>query len=61
MNKIMIKDKLESLGVYVEDICLGDFDVIGEYTAKKNRTPDKKQYRSVGSIFRPNYERGILM
>lgn len=61
MKKILIQEKLKSLGVYLEDIVLGDFDVIGEYTAKKNRTPDKTQYKSVGCFFRPNYERGILM
>ena len=33
----------------------------GEYTAKKNRTPDKELFRSVGCFFRPNYERGILL
>mgnify|MGYP001053376180 CR=1 FL=1 len=61
MKKILIQEKLKSLGVYLEDIVLGDFDAIGEYTAKKNRTPDKAQYKSVGCFFRPNYERGILM
>lgn len=61
MKKIMIKEKLQELGVHLEDIMLGDFDVIGEYSAKKNRTPDKDQYRTAGCFFRPNYERGILM
>jgi len=61
MKKIMIKEKLKELGVYLEDITLGDFDVIGEYTAKKNRAPDKEQYKTTGCFFRPNYERGILM
>ena len=61
MKKVMIKEKLKELGVYLEDIKLGDFDIIGEYTAKKHRTPDKEQYRTAGCFFRPNYERGILM
>jgi len=61
MKKIFIKEKLESIDVHLEDIVLGDFDAIGEYTAKKNRTPDKDQYRTAGCFFRPNYERGILM
>lgn len=61
MNKIFIKEKLKELEVEIEDICLGDFDQIGEFTAKKNRTPDKEQYKKVGCFFRPNYERGILM
>ncbi len=57
----MIQEKLTKLGVFLEDIVLGDFDVIGEYTAKKNRSPNKSLYSSVGCFFRPNYERGILM
>jgi hypothetical protein len=61
MKKIMIKEKLKNLGVHLEDIVIGDFDIIGEYTAKKNRTPDKEQYKTAGCFFRPNYERGILM
>lgn len=60
MKKIFIKEKLKNIDVKIEDIVLGDFDQIGEYTAKKNRTPDKDQYKSVGCFFRPNYERGIL-
>tara|TARA_B100001093_G_scaffold485513_1_gene519964 strand:+ start:34765 stop:35481 length:717 start_codon:yes stop_codon:yes gene_type:complete len=61
MRKIIIQEKLKEMGVYIEDIVMGDFDVIGEYTAKKNRTPDKESYKSAGCFFRPNYERGILM
>ena len=61
LNKVMIKDKLKELEVEIEDITLGDFDSIGEYTAKKSRTPDKKEYKTVGCFFRPNYERGLLM
>ena len=61
MEKYLIQEKLEQMGVFIEDIPLGDFDVIGEYTAKKSRTPDKKLYKEVGCFFRPNYERGILI
>lgn len=61
MNRIMIQDKLSHFDVELDDVVLGDFDVIGEYTAKKSRSPDKEQYQSVGAFFRPNYERGILM
>ena len=61
MKTVMIKDKLRQIGVEIEDVVLGDFDVIGEYTAKKVRSPDKSQYKTVGAFFRPNYERGILM
>jgi predicted O-methyltransferase YrrM len=60
MKKIFIKEKLKELDIEIEDILLGDFDQIGEYTAKKNRSPDKEQYKKVGCFFRPNYERGIL-
>ena len=35
MKQIMIQKKLKNMGVFLEDISLGDFDVIGEYTAKK--------------------------
>lgn len=61
MKKIMIQEKLKNMGVFLEDINLGDFDVIGEYTAKKNRSKDSELYKKVGCFFRPNYERGVLM
>lgn len=61
MQKVMIQEKLKDMGIYIEDIVMGDFDVIGEYTAKKNRTQDKQSYKTAGCFFRPNYERGILM
>jgi hypothetical protein len=60
MKKIFINEKLLELGTKIEEITLGDFDQIGEFTAKKNRSPDKSLYKSVGCFFRPNYERGIL-
>ena len=44
MKRIHIKEKLQSMNVYLEDIVLGDFDIIGEYTAKKNRSQDKRYY-----------------
>ncbi len=49
------------MNVQLEDIVMGDFDVIGEYTAKKPRSPDSDYYKKYGCFFRPNYERGILM
>ena len=61
MKKIFIKEKLESMDVDIEAIRLGDFDQIGEYTARKNRDPSKDLYHSAGCFFRPNYERGILI
>jgi len=56
-----IKDKLEELDYPVENFSLGEFDVIGEYTAKKNRNSSSDLYKSVGCFFRPNYERGLLI
>jgi len=61
LKKILIQEKLKNLGVFIEDISLGDFDYIGEYTAKKNRDPNSLLYKKAGCFFRPNYERGILM
>jgi hypothetical protein len=61
MKRTMITEKLNQLGVDLENIPLGDFDLIGEYTAKKNRSRDSELYNNVGCFFRPNYERGILM
>jgi len=56
-----IKHKIKELGITEEEIILGDFDVIGEYTAKKNRDPNSTLYKTSGCFFRPNYERGILI
>jgi len=61
MEKIHIKKKLEEIGVVLDDLRLGDFDIIGEHTAKKNRSRDSELYNKVGAFFRPNYERGILI
>jgi len=61
MKVTHIKDKLSQLGRPLETISLGDFDAIGEFTAKKNRGPDNPLYHTTGCFFRPNYERGILI
>ena len=61
IKKVMIHEKLKSLGLSVDDLKLGDFDQIGEVTAKKKRDPGSELYKSVGAFFRPNYERGILI
>ena len=61
MKKVFIKQKLTDIGVSIDDISLGDFDQIGEFTAKKNRSPESELYKKVGCFFRPNYERGILI
>lgn len=61
MRRVDIKDKLRELDVTVEGITLGDFDIIGEMTARKARAPDDPGYARFGAFFRPNYERGILL
>jgi predicted O-methyltransferase YrrM len=60
MKIVHIKQKLQDLGVNIEDICLGDFDVIGEYCAKRTRSPGDPLYKSCGALYRSNYERGLL-
>ena len=61
INKKHILEKLEEFDFSIENIALGDFDYIGEYTAKKNRQQGSELYKSAGCFFRPNYERGILL
>jgi len=62
IKTVGIKEKLEDLGVQLDrDIVLGDFDTIGEYTAKRSRSRGTDLYKSVGCFYRPNYERGILI
>ena len=61
MEKIFIKEKLESIDVPLSTLNLGDFDYIGEYTAKKARQQNNELYKTAGCFFRPNYERGILL
>jgi predicted O-methyltransferase YrrM len=61
MKQLNIKQKLENLDVTLDAICLGDFDVIGEYTAKRNRAANDPNYKKTGAFYRSNYERGILV
>jgi len=61
MKTIHIVDKLRELDFELEDLTLGDFDIIGEACAKKQRSKDSDLYKSVGAFFRPNYERGLLI
>jgi predicted O-methyltransferase YrrM len=56
-----IQEKLKEIDVDLDDIILGDFDYIGEFTAKKSRSQDSENYKKYGCFFRPNYERGILI
>ena len=61
MKRVHIVDKLKDLGFELDDLVLGDFDLIGEWCAKKQRSRDSDLYKSVGAFFRPNYERGLLI
>lgn len=61
MKKVHIRHKLEEMGVAVDGIMMGDFDYIGEFTAKRDRKPDDPNYKKYGAFFRANYERGILI
>lgn len=61
MRKVDIRAKLAEIDHPVESFILGDFDMIGEYTAKKCRDRNSELYRAVGAFFRPNYERGLLI
>jgi len=61
MRQVDIREKLKEIGMPVESLSLGDFDQIGEHTAKKTRALNTELYKSVGCFFRPNYERGLLI
>jgi len=61
MKKVNIKEKLENLGVSLDTVALGDFDVIGKFTAERSRSSDHPLYKSAGCFYRSNYERGVLV
>lgn len=61
MKTINIKQKLEEMGVALDSIVMGDFDYIGECTAKRERKPNDPNYKKHGFCYRSNYERGILI
>ena len=61
MKQINIQQKLEEIGVPLSAIPMGDFDYIGEFTAKRERKPGDDNYNSAGAFYRSNYERGILI
>jgi len=60
MREVNIISKLEELECSVSNLSLGDFDAIGELTARKARGKDNPLYKTAGCFFRPNYERGML-
>jgi hypothetical protein len=61
MKHININDKLLELGVDPATVPMGDFDYIGEFTAKRDRAPGTENYNKFGAFYRSNYERGILI
>ena len=61
MKTINIKQKLEEMGVAIDSIQMGDFDYIGEFTAKRDRKAGDPNYKKAGAFYRSNYERGILI
>lgn len=56
-----IREKLIELGSHPDSIIMGDFDMLGEVTAKRTRNPDDPNYKRFGAFYRANYERGILI
>lgn len=61
MKTTHIKQKLEEIGVPLNSIVLGDFDIIGEYCAKRTRSPGDENYKRFGFTYKANYERGIIL
>jgi len=62
IETIKIDKFLEDLDLEIgEDIIMGDFDIMGWHLASKVRDKSSENYRKSGAIFRPNYERGILV
>lgn len=49
------------MGVALDGVVMGDFDYIGEFTAKRQRGLDDVNYKKYGAFYRSNYERGILI
>ena len=61
MRHVNIKQKLVEMGVALDSVVMGDFDFIGEFTAKRDRHPNDPNYKRFGAFYRSNYERGILI
>jgi predicted O-methyltransferase YrrM len=62
IDRVHIVDKLKEMGfIPGENLSLGNFDQIGELTARKSRHPSNSFYHTSGFFFRPNYERGLLI
>jgi predicted O-methyltransferase YrrM len=56
-----IKDYFRQHEIDLDQISLGEFDQVGEYTAKRTRDPGSELFKRVGAFFKPNLERAILM
>jgi hypothetical protein len=61
IETLFIRDFLSKIDVYSESVNLGEFDYIGEFTAKSQRSPLTPEYSKLGAFFRNDYERGILL
>jgi predicted O-methyltransferase YrrM len=61
IKKIMIKDWFVREEINIDNLPLGDFDQIGNFTARKQRSAGSDLYNTAGAFFRPNYERGMLI
>ena len=59
---VTINKVLEELDIEVgEDIYMGDFDLMGWHLASKVRDRESENYKKHAAVFRPNFERGILV
>lgn len=62
IQTVTIHQVLEELDIVVgEDFAMGDFDILGWQLAAKVRDRGSHGYNNHGALFRPNYERGILV
>lgn len=51
MENKLIQEFLAEHGIDICDVTLGDFDRIGEFTAKKTRDRNSPLYKSAGFFF----------
>lgn len=51
MKSKLIQEFLKEHNIDIDDLSLGDFDYIGEYTARKTRDRSNPLYKSVGFFF----------
>lgn len=58
---VNIQQKLSEIDIDPKSISLGEFTFVGEHTARRQRDPGSELWKTVGSHFTPNLERGILI